>query len=153
MGLPFEGISGASSRQSQEAVDDLDACLWGAENIGLAVLVNDLTRRFRWLDDGVSFAVATGPDRSFEPETLILARSVDSLRCKSVCFWVKVGVRELESLISELRSVCASFPDKRTASNRRYSMADIGLLTGTASAISSDSFGERPARPSARASP
>ena len=33
----------------------------------------------------------------------------------------------LDGVISELRSLCASLPDKRTGSNIRYEMADFGL--------------------------
>ena len=33
----------------------------------------------------------------------------------------------LDDVISELHSVCASLPDKRTGSNIRYEMADFGL--------------------------
>ena len=33
----------------------------------------------------------------------------------------------LDGVISELRSVCASLPDKRTGSNIRYEIADFGL--------------------------
>lgn len=49
-------------------------------------------------------------------------------------------MRELEGLISELRSVCASFEDKRTGSNGRYSMADIGLSAFSIFFMQSPSF-------------
>lgn len=49
-------------------------------------------------------------------------------------------MRELEGLISELRSVCASFPDKRTGSNGRYAMADIGLSAFSLFFMQSPSF-------------
>ena len=35
----------------------------------------------------------------------------------------------LDGVISELRSLCASLPDKRTGSNIRHEMADFGLLS------------------------
>ncbi len=49
-------------------------------------------------------------------------------------------MRELEGLISELRSVCASFPDQRTGSNGRYEMADIGLSAFSIFFMQSPSF-------------
>ena len=49
-------------------------------------------------------------------------------------------MRELEGLISELRLVCASFPDKRRGSNGRYEMADIGLSAFSIFFMQSPSF-------------
>ena len=43
-------------------------------------------------------------------------------------------------MISELRSVCASFPDKRTGSNSSYQMADIGLAAFSVFFMQSPSF-------------
>ena len=46
----------------------------------------------------------------------------------------------LDGVISELRSVCASLPDKRTGSNIRYEMADFGLSAFSLFFMQSPSF-------------
>jgi len=46
----------------------------------------------------------------------------------------------VESLIGELRSCCAGFPDKRTGANCRYTMADIGLAAFSIFFMQSPSF-------------
>ncbi len=46
----------------------------------------------------------------------------------------------LNGVISELRSVCASLPDKRTGSNIRYEMADFGLSAFSLFFMQSPSF-------------
>ena len=46
----------------------------------------------------------------------------------------------LDGVISELRSVCASLPDKRTGSNIRYEMADFGLSAFSLCFMQSPSF-------------
>ncbi len=49
-------------------------------------------------------------------------------------------MRVLENLIADLRSCCASFPDKRRGSNRQYLMADIGLSAFSVFFMQSPSF-------------
>ena len=46
----------------------------------------------------------------------------------------------LDGVISELRSVCASLPDKRTGSNIRHEMADFGLAAFSLCFMQSPSF-------------
>ena len=46
----------------------------------------------------------------------------------------------LDGVISELRSVCASLPDKRTGSNIRHEMADFGLSALSLFLMQSPSF-------------
>ncbi len=46
----------------------------------------------------------------------------------------------LDGVISELRSVCASLPDKRTGSNIRHEMADFGLSAFSLFFMQSPSF-------------
>ena len=46
----------------------------------------------------------------------------------------------LDGVISELRSLCASLPDKRTGSNIRYEMADFGLSAFSLCFMQSPSF-------------
>jgi hypothetical protein len=49
-------------------------------------------------------------------------------------------VETLTSLIGSLRERCARLPDKRTGSNGRYAMADIGLAASSVFFIQSPSF-------------
>jgi hypothetical protein len=46
----------------------------------------------------------------------------------------------LSSLLSALRSCCATFPDRRTGANRRYAMTDIGLSAFAVCFMQSPSF-------------
>lgn len=46
----------------------------------------------------------------------------------------------LSSLLSALRSCCATFPDQRTGANRRYAMTDIGLAAFAVFFMQSPSF-------------
>ncbi len=49
-------------------------------------------------------------------------------------------MKVLKDLILELRSLCGSFPDKRTGSNSRYDMADFGLSAFSLFFMQSPSF-------------
>ena len=46
----------------------------------------------------------------------------------------------LESLIGAVRRCCAGFPDQRTGTNVRYSMADIGMGAFSLFFVQSPSF-------------
>ena len=49
-------------------------------------------------------------------------------------------MKVLESLIGAVRRCCAGFPDQRTGTNVRYSMADIGMGAFSLFFVQSPSF-------------